>query len=524
MLGSNAGTVHHQRQGTGKATILQSDNLAVKEFLRQDDIAKAQKAANDAARAKAKQDAMKSLTDFNPERWLKHDVAIQGMMDEWVSAGSQIIAAGGNPSNGMDQSSIEWRRKRATIEAASKASMQMKDMFTATRGKIDGSEEDKYDPESIIQMQQYFDLPIDRVIKEGILPPPLLQAKPGLNLQKTWAGLSKDLYDRNKDKPLDEAGKWDFVRASMAADPEVTDAAQSYLHNLPQSEQAKYADRAKKTGRSTTELVNYDFMTRYEPGREPFDLNSFIQKGVESIDVPYVGWETPSRFGKSVDEKQLNTIALERARVMLTSAEALYEYPKLLPMNEGETEGVYRARAVKDLAERMRKTKATSTQSGITEAGQGEKDITESSMRWLRDIKSTDGSLNNEAAGYLFDTPGVGGDMNVEFAQVQEPDANNPASRYLVLTLKGNPTLKEVKEKILQKNGIPTENVQYQTVGTKGHIVIPITNDTENALLRMHDKAFRSARRPYGGPMTRWSADQIINNPGASPVPNKIRY
>lgn len=553
MLGTNVGSVHKQRQGTGYATILQSDNLALKDFLLQDDREQAAKAAALSAKQKAHADAMKSLTDFNPERWLKHDKEIQTRMDDWVSQGAKIIANGGNPSNGMDPGSVEWRRKRAEIEALSKASMQMKDMFTATRGKIDGSEADKYDPDAIVQMKDYFDMPIGDIVKSGVLPPPLLQAKPSLNLQKTWTSLSKDLYDAKKDKPITDAEKWDFVRASMANDPEINEAAVSYLYNLPADERQRYADLEKKTGRSQIELVNYDFMTRYEPGKEPFDLNKFIQQGVDSIDVPYGEYKTPDKFGKYVKKDDFKKIATQKAQVMLADPAFLNEYQKILKMGTevvdrqlpilpgvpaptfrakiNETEGTYRARAVVDLANRMMDMKAKSTASGITDKGEGEKKQAVSADQWLRDIKSGDKDRQARSANFLFEAKGILGNMNISQAEVLDEfatstvraasDAPMAGTKYLRLTLEGPQNRQKIEEQVMEA-GYSKKDIQFETMGAQTSLLLPINDNTENALLRLHDKAYKTGDRGYDPTPLQWSADNILKNQGAPTVKSKF--
>lgn len=520
MLGTNIGSVHKQRQGTGYATVLQSENFALKDYLLQDDREQAAKAAAAAAKQKAHADAMKALTDFNPERWLKHDKEIQTRMDDWVSQGAQIIANGGNPSNGMDPGSVEWRRKKAEIEALSKASMQMKDMFTATRGKIDGSEADKYDPDAIVQMKDYFDMPIGNIVKGGILPPPLLQAKPSLNLQKTWTGLSKDLYDAKKDKPITDAEKWDFVRASMANSPDLNEAAVSYYFNLPDAEQRAYADREKKTGRSLIELINYDFMTRYEPGKEAFDLNKFIQQGVDSIDVPYGEYRTPDKFGKYVKKDDFKKSATQKAQLMLTDPQGLNEYQKILPINQGETEGTYRARAVSDLAKRMMDMKAKNTESGVTDKGQGEKEMMVSAEKWLKHIKSSDKTLNARAGNYLFETKGVLGNMNITNAEVtdQYSDEMLPLGKNLVLTLEGAPSLQKVEEQVMEA-GYSKKDIRFETIGTETKLILPVKDETDNALLRLHDKAFKTGNRGYDAAPDNWSADAILKQGAPATAP-----
>lgn len=520
MLGTNIGSVHKQRQGTGYATVLQSENFALKDYLLQDDREQAAKAAAAAAKQKAHADAMKALTDFNPERWLKHDKEIQTRMDDWVSQGAQIIANGGNPSNGMDPGSVEWRRKKAEIEALSKASMQMKDMFTATRGKIDGSEADKYDPDAIVQMKDYFDMPIGNIVKGGILPPPLLQAKPSLNLQKTWTGLSKDLYDAKKDKPITDAEKWDFVRASMANNPEINEAAISYLHNLPAAERQRYADLEKKTGKSQIELINYDFMTRYEPGKEAFDLNKFIQQGVDAIDVPYGEYRTPDKFGKYVKKDDFKKSATQKAQLMLTDPQGLNEYQKILPINPGETEGAYRARAVPDLAKRMMDMKAKNTESGVTDKGQGEKEMMVSAEKWLKHIKSADKTLNARAGNYLFETKGVLGNMNITNAEVtdQYSDEMLPLGKNLVLTLEGAPSLQKVEEQVMEA-GYSKKDIRFETIGTETKLILPVKDETDNALLRLHDKAFKTGNRGYDAAPDNWSADAILKQGAPATAP-----
>lgn len=516
MLGSSAGTVHKQRQGTGKATILQSDNLALKDFLMQDAADKKAKGEVAAAKQKAVGDAMKAITDFNPERWLRHEQEIKDRMNQWVSTGSQLLQQGVNPNSSLDERSTAWRKQKAEIEAMAKASMQMKDMFTATRAKIDGSEPDKYDSDTLINMKSYFETPLEKIVTEGILPPPMLQRKPGLNLQKTWAGLTNDLYDRNGKKPLDESGKWDFVRASMANDPEMNESTMSYFSNLPAVEQQRYQDRAKTTGRSVNELVNYDFMERYSPAKEPFNLDAWIQKGVDAIDVPYAEYSDPNKFSKFVDSKEFKRIADQKAQTLLVDPDGLYEYQKLFPMKSGESEGDYRARAVADLSKRMRDMKATSTKSGLTDKGGEGKDIAVSAEKWLSHVKSGDPSLTSRAANYLFESKGVLGNMNVANSEVLEtrqmpwhPAANDPSKigmKWLRLSLEGAPSLKQVKERLME-NGIMSDEVTYQSEGTTAEITIPITDDTENALLRMHDKAFKTGSRAYDAEPLQWSAD-----------------
>ena len=528
MVGSSQGSVHRQRQGTGLATILSGD-LAVKDFLAQDDLEAKTRMSGLAARQKAAQDAADNIAKFNPERWLRHEREIKDGMNAWVDQGAKLMRQGKNPWSSTDDESVAWRKQQATLDAKAKASMQMKEMFEATRSKIDGSEPTKYDPASLQAMRDYFETPLDQIISGAVLPPALLQARPSMDLQKTWAGLAKDLYDRNGDKPLDEAGKWDFVTASIGNDPQLLEAAGSYMANLPAGEQERYKQRSQQTGKSIMELVNRDFLDRYSPGKEPFDLNKYIQQGADSIDVPYSSWRNPETFGKSVDKKELAGIARTKAQTMLTNPDALIGYQSLLPMKDGETEGEYRARAVPDLAKRLQNMKATSTESGLTDKGGEGRDIQVSGEMWLRHIKSADTSLNERASRFLFDTKGLIGNINVESAKVDPTmiydDQLKKAAPSLIIYIQGNPSLKEVEKAITENTDFKKDQIRFETVGTSSVVRIPITDDTENALLRMHDKAFKTGNRKYDPTPLDWSADDILKTGKPAPAAaQKVRF
>lgn len=511
MLGSNTGSVHKQRQGTGLATVL-GDSLAVKDFIHRDDAEAAGRAQAAAAKKQAADAAAKDIKDFNPERWIRHEREIKDGLNMWIDEGAKLMQKGINPNSSVTDEAVAWRKQRATIEAKSKASMQMKQMFEATRGKIDGSEPDKYSQDTLTNMKSYFESPLDDIISGAVLPPAMLQAKPSMNLQKTWVGLSKDLYDRNGNKPLDEAGKWDFVRASMSNDPDIMEAAGSYMAQLPQNELDRYKQRAQSTGKSVIELVNYDFLERYSPGREPFDLNKYIQTAADSIDVSEVAYSDPNRFSSSTDKKLLEKNATTKAQVALTNPDAIVAYQSLLPMKDGETEGEYRARAVPHLSKTIQNLKSQDRKSGLTDKGGEGKDMTVSAEMWLKHIKAPSTGLNERAANFLYETKGVLGNMNITSANVErnQTDVMLPLGNNLRIKLGGAPQLKQMKESVVNA-GFQEEDVKFITTGTETEIIIPINDNTENALLRLHDKAYKTGSRAYDAEPTKWNADELIN-------------
>lgn len=506
MVGTSAGSVHKQRQGTGLATVL-GPSISAKDFAYLDNQEQAGLAAAKKAKAETLAAAKQKILEFNPERWLKHELEVRDMQTKWVDQGAKLLNSGTNPYNGTDEASIRWRNERDRIEAYANASTQMKDMFKALRSKIDGSDPDKYDPETIKAINDYFDMPVKDVVEKGILPPELMQKKPTANLQKSWVGLVTDLQTRTGQGEFSDKERFDFITQSTANSEDLNEAAQSYFANLPKAVQDDYKARSQSTGRAITDLVHYDFMKRYEKN-QPFDLNKFIQQGADSVDVPYSEVRTPSGFGKYVDTKELTKIANTKAMVMLTDPTALQEYESLLPREENENDGAYRTRAIGDLTKRIKDLKSTSTLVGKTEKGEGDAQLNASGELWLQHIKSEDPEKYKEAAGYLFQTPGVLG-LNVsESIVLDNPLTTEP--RVLLLKLKGKPSLEKVKEAISESMGAGT-NFTYSSVNPWGEVRVPITNQTENALLKMHDKAFKEAKIPYKGSRQEWNVDGIIN-------------
>lgn len=506
MVGTSAGSVHKQRQGTGLATVL-GPSISAKDFAYLDNQDQAGLAAAKKAKADTLAAAKQKILEFNPERWLKHELEVRDMQTKWVDQGAKLLNSGTNPYNGTDEASIRWRNERDRIEAYANASTQMKDMFKALRGKIDGSDPDKYDPETIKAINDYFDTPVKDVVEKGILPPELMQKKPTANLQKSWVGLVTDLQTRTGQGEFSDKERFDFITQSTANSEDLNEAAQSYFANLPKAVQDDYKARSQSTGRAITDLVHYDFMKRYEKN-QPFDLNKFIQQGADSVDVPYSEVRTPSGFGKYVDTKELSKIANTKAMVMLTDPTALQEYESLLPRGENENDGAYRTRAIGDLTKRIKDLKSTSTLYGKTEKGEGDAEVTASGERWLQDLKGSDKNVSNEAAGYLFQTPGIFG-LQVDKALVLDhPLQAGP--RNLVVTLKGKLSLEKVQKEILDPLGVK-DGYEYKSMGADGELIIPINDKTDNALLKLHDKAFKDTKIKYKGPHNEWNVDGIIN-------------
>lgn len=497
MVGTNQGVVHNQKQGTGLATILPTPNTDQFQL-----IAREKRALNEGLAKEKRAEAaaaLKGITDFNPERWFKHEATIQPMMNEWMSQGAKMMATGENPWRSVKPEAIEWRKKKMEIEGIANASAQTKDMYIATKNKVDGAEPDKYDAASIQALVNHFDKDVVDIAKDGIVPPPLMQRTPFANLQKTWSETMGEINSRREDVPLNDNDRWKIVRETLsnpAIGEKLAEATTSAMAQLTANERTNLEGRAKQLGRPAHEVMSYDLVKRYEVMPEPFDFNKWINAGAKSFEVPYTDWKGADSFSRRPDKKELETIARTQAENMLTAdIEALEGYKEILPMKTGELDGSYKARAIPDLTKRLIQMKATETASGVTASGQGKQDQIDSGRQWIKDMLSKDPAAYGEAANFLFTTTNIIPGMVVTNTNVRPSTAGYDE---LWIELDGRPTVEKMKETALEA-GLPVDKIEMEQVGAKSTMKIPITIDTENALLRLHDQAFNETKVAYKG-------------------------
>lgn len=513
MLGSSAGTAHRQRQGTGLATVL-GPSQSLHDFIRLDEREYAANQAEEQKRAAQATASRQKMLDFNPERWFKHEVDIRNMQNKWLDSGAQLLNGGVDPYSGTDPASLEWRKNKNKIEAYAIASKQVQEYHKTIRAKLDGSAPGTYDTASVQALQDYFETPIADIVEKNMLPPNLVERKPTENLQQYWVKTMADLQGRTGQGQFTDAERWAFIEQTRSSNPALQESIESYYQQLPPAMQDDIRQRARTAGRTEADIIHYDFMTRYEKQRDPFDLNKFVQAGADSIDVPYTQVSTPSGFGTYVDKKEMDRIAGEKAMLMLSSSpEALQAYEQVLPMMPNENEAAYRQRAIGHLKNSLIKLKSTKTVDGVTEKGQGDKEQAESSARWLSDVKSPDAQLHSEASGYLLQTRNLSG-LTVRHSAIAQGPTNpltgqvGGGPRLLVLTLDGKPSLQKVEE-AAQDFGLPS-TYRYETVSPDGQIIVPIDDLSENALLRFHDKAYKETSIPYKGPFKTRNVDDLM--------------
>jgi hypothetical protein len=570
-VGGQAGYVHNQRQGTGLATVLptgtNSEEFGIytrKAMADKEAALKAKKAEADAAR--------EALTKFNPDRWFKHETIIQPMMNDWIDKGAQMMAKGQNPWRDVTPEAQAWRKQQLEIEGIANTSKQMKEMADKVRADVNGSDPGAYDLASLQAQAKYSDMDPRDVAKNGILPPPLIKARPMMDLQDFYGKTMAEVNQRRGDVPLNDADRWAIVDESMRNPTNkqtLMPSLQSALLIMPPKDRDALKARADALGKSEIEVLGYDQVKLHEKARKPFDLQEWIDSGVKEISVPYndiTGTKTSTKY---VDNKEFDKIALEKAKIMFTDPRALqgYEdllprpvglnqsdvkritdygmflpdaqlgpnvtdyralkdYEKLLPRPESMNDTDYKALAISDLAKRMRNMKATEYKRSILPSAAGDEDKKTSGMQWLENIKSDKPELFNEATGYLLTAGAIVPGMKVDNAEVR---ATPDGIRDLVIWTKGKENLMKVKEEFMNE-GVPDDRINIEQKGTSDILTIRITPDTENALLRMHDRAYDEMKTAYRGPLEVKKATlsglgfgkgQTKTTPGAKTAPKK---
>lgn len=502
MVGTNVGRVHDQRQGTGKATILgESEGVGTYGRLAAED-----RALNAAKAAKKQADmdaAYKRMTDFNPDRWFKHEGVVKNELNSWVDKGAELFATGVNPWQATSPEALDWRKKQIEIQGLAKGTEQMKDAYVALRTKIDGAEPGKYTPASLNDIADFFDKDPREVMKTGELPPNLMQTKPNLQLQDYFSKVVQPLNASRNGVPMSTEEKWKVAKESLQDPDKGDDLNDSFRSMFAQMDPADRDDlrrRAQATGVSEMQQAAFDYVDRYSVERKPFQYDQWKKDAIARVDVPYKEWQGTESFSKKADQKELGKIVDTVARDMFVADDrALQEYEKVLPRDPGETDLKYRGRATQHLAKTLRAEKATNELAGQREAGKGKEDLTVSRVKWLDDAMSTDPEKYREAAGYLFQTGDVMGNMTVADSEIIPAAGGTNMQPYPVLRvkLKGDLTLKDVKEQLGPAGETVTEVDQR---GTETSFDIPVTNQTENYLLSLHDKAFDQKKKtPYAG-------------------------
>lgn len=546
-VGTSQGSVHHQQQGTGLATVLQGQG-AVTEFSRLAAEQRAVGRAADEEKAKNLNSAYDRMIKFNPEHWYKHDNQIQEGLDNWYNVGVGLLNKGVDPWKSVDPESTKFRENYLALAGLASGSKQLQERFNAVRGKIDGAEPDKYTQKSLNQIADFYEMPLEEIVRQGLVPPELEQRRPMVALQDYFSKVMQPLNQTRNGNPYTDAELWDVAKRSVV-DPEkgddLADSFKSAYAQMDEVDQKSITRRAQANGVSVPQQMAFDYAQRYSTQQKPFDYNEWKKGAVDRIKVPYKEWRGIDGFSKKVDKAELDKIANTVARdQFVADPRALMEYESILPRKtmlvqrrpengpwgtrtevEVETDGSYRQRAIAHLAEQLKSEVSTDELSGLTERGGQKKEVAASQNTWIQDIMSMDTDRSKEAIGYLMSSPGIFPGLTVQNGAIYE---DKPGERVLKLYLAGNLEYAKVKS-TMEQNGFPIEVDAVEPRSTYTVVSVPVTTQTENALLRLHDHAFEDTKLPYSGARNTTKPDirslvsppQPINKNVSTPTKNR---
>lgn len=529
MVGTSQGSVNRQRQGVGLATVLQGDRaLDTAERLYTEDRAVArQQQAQKKAALDAGYDRMQK---FTPDHWYKHDNQIQDETDAWFNAGVQLMNRGVDPWKSTDAESTAFRTKYLDIAGKAAASKQLQERFNSVRNKIDGADPGKYTNRSLSDIADFFEKPLDEIVGAGMVPPELEQRTPFIQLNDFYSKTMQPLNQTRNGNPYTDAEIWDIAKKSLQ-DPEkgddLADSFRSAYRQMDADERVAIEKKAKAAGVSVPQQMAYDYASLYATQQKPFEYAGWKKAAVDRVKVPYRAWKGSESFSKKVDKAELAKITETVAKDMFVAdPRALQEYEQVLPRNDREDDGKYRQRAIKHLAESLRSEVATQEEAGQTATGEAKQDQLYSQRNWLNDMLSMDTDRNKEAIGFLMSAPGIFPGLTVQNGAVYEDE---PGKRELKLYLAGNLEYAKVK-KAMNEGGIVVEQEQVEPRSTNTIVTVPITTQTENALMRLHDHAFEDTKIPYGGAYNTTKPDlRALVNPATATettptTPTKRRF
>lgn len=228
-VGDNQGNVYTSKEGYGKAFIL-PESKAIQQLPDQLDSIidiELERQKLGLVEEKEKKALEKKLADAKPEWWWAHDNQLQTEVDDVMTMGAKIIAAGADPFSSNDPASQQFRERMSRATKKGTLSLQIKENYTKDREKA-STQGDKYDPTSIEEVDVWYkNHDLNKVLDEGLLPPVFKFKQPEVNLEKmareAAGGITKE------GQPTE--GDYLQIGTGLMANPNAKEMAIQYLGN-----------------------------------------------------------------------------------------------------------------------------------------------------------------------------------------------------------------------------------------------------------------------------------------------------
>lgn len=410
MLGTRTGNVHEQRQGTGLATVIRSEDRGIATYTDLWKLEQAQRAKKEADDLARKNAAVVKLKEFNPEFFFLHQNEVQGSIDSHADEGANLIAEGLDPFSSNDPRADKWRRSHAKIAAMSQASKDMEKTWMATRAEIEGDKEAEYLPQDIAAFTEFYEKnSLSDIVSKGLQPPILRKRNADLNAFGEVGKLMKEFNATLNGSVPSEAQVDDFI-SSAVKEPAVRDKfSQTYAAKfaaMPQAERDALNARAIVNGNEPWEQAAVEDGMRWLQSRKPFQPRDVMAAAAQDVSqgLDVSRRATPGGYTQATSQKDMERGLAASARAMIAQDERWMSYFPDMRKAENETDSDYRNRVAARLAQEMRPLVKTSYETGVTEKGEGEARRRVSFDSWLKDMRSGDATRVKAASQFLMNS------------------------------------------------------------------------------------------------------------------------
>lgn len=465
VVGTEIGTVHNQRQGTGRATVLQGDR-ALDTYERLWAVDQAAQARKDQERAAKRGAAMTALKSFKPEWFYKHDGEMSAALNDHFNKGAELLARIDDPFTSSDPAAVEWQKEHARIQAMSNASMQVKEQFGMLQKQMATADPNDFDARSLDNAVKYFDTPLSKIVESGSTAPVLMKKKPALDTMDFIAKRMGTWQSTSGAIPTDNEVR-EFTRGLMS-DPanrdQIVTGYGSRMAQMDADEKKALEDRARMAGAEPAEQLMFEDAKRFQKRREAFDLQKELKTaaGMAEGGVDYTEWNTPEGFGKA-PKKGSKEAAIKAAVDATFNSDPrwmeVYDREGELPRGAEETDGEYAKRVKVHMAKQIDPLVGISTKSGQTDKAGKDAELKQSQEQFIADIRSGDAVRMQGAANALVGEK-FAANLTVENAVIQNQGGGN---MWLELDVVTPMSTKDVKQEVVDANtGLSSENVAVE--------------------------------------------------------------
>lgn len=528
-VGTQTGSVHRQREGTGLAHILTGDK-AVDTYGRLWEVGQAERQKRDAAAAAKKDAAIKGLKEFAPEFAYQHRQEIQPQLEGHIQKGAEMMAGGGDPFTGVSPEAIAWQKEHQRISALAQHSMQVQKENTALMQDLEKTDPSEYTAESLQAALQWRDTPLSKLFESGAARPPL-QKKRAWTDASEFIGKNMRLWEEGHEGAEPRAVE-DFV-TNLLQQPANADKIAAYAQKfaeLPEKEKERITNAAKDGGREVMFQMGLEDALRYQKGKEPFDYQKEMDKSATDATsrISYSEWQKGDTSGRAPKKGEIDKQAQNAAEETFNSRPdwaTYFDRNGELPRGKEETDASYFPRVKGLLAKKVKDRMKADSEYKVTPTGAGDAKKKESSDLFVQDISGSDLTAANSAANLLTGTT-YAGNMKVENAWVNR--VMNPEFGTMMSMIVATPmSLAEVKKTIVD-DGIASEDVQVVERQGKKQIEIsfrPGAGGRQSAA-RLYDNFMKETGMIYEPKHTerevRTAAGKVISTQATPPAaPNQ---